>query len=428
MAKLDIPPRLLGTFTSRVPTPETQRLLGPELADWGAAYLENAAEWAQFALARAWTQLPNIRVPKEAQALLEVIPLATDARATWKNATDVAARLETISVASLKVLETVMENIGAVVGAVPIIGAIARVGITIQTTFWSNWVASLQLPRGEPGFRYDYDSDQREQRDMIRQIESGDLTPIFLPTVELEELEVRMVQSKRRLDRRDWLVLPVGRRVGMGYLPGALGQQFGWEGRGPQLRSDYSPGALSTSTMAWDFCGGALADYVDLELVKLSWVEFFDRLEQLGRAQAWKLPTDSVTQKAISQQKLDPSPKRVIGDALRPIYRSDNVDEAIARGTPRYGLPPGNVLDEPPGGRTIAHVVAETVDVMRQQRPLLSAAVPAVGAPPKRAPVSRVFPGVVVDVGSDDNHAGAILAAGAGLGLGGWLLWRLLFR
>lgn len=431
MPRLEIPPRLMGAFMSEIPRPE--KLVAVGETEWGSYFLQNAANWAQFGLARVWTQL-DVPVPSQAQSLLDLAIPLLDARRSWENAATVGDRLKVISEGSLKVLETIMDNIAGLAGAVPVIGIVARVGISIQTQFWSNWVASRTLPQGAPGFKYNYDVDQDEQRFMLQAIESGDITSIFLPYEMPDRLEVRMVQSKRRLDRRDWFVNPRGKPMGLGYLPGGLGNQLGYEGRGPKLFSDYTPGALSASIVAWELARTQLRPYVDFDLIRSSWVEFFNRIERLGREHAWEIPQDDATQKAIELGRIWPTPETTVADALRPIHLADAFYEGTAAGTPKYGLPPGNVLDEPPGGRTMAQVVADVVDAATAPAtaPVVSA-VPVGGvraSAVSAGPVSKLFPSVVAPVrrgGGAGAVAAAVLGTGAVVGTG-WLLWRFLFR
>lgn len=365
MTGLRIPPQLLGAFRSKIPTAEEMRLGG--VTDWGAGYIANSATWIQSALARHWS-LPDIEIPAGAQGLLDVVPTAVDAVATWQNA-EGGAKLSAIGAGAYAAIDAALSGMKATAGSVPIIGAVAQVGLAAQEIFWTRWLASVQPHPAPPGLKYDRGTDEKVQQDALDLIGSQDVTRAFLPFVDLTaskgEIEFRRVQDLTVEKEREWLVLPQGPALGLGFMPGGLGIPRSWQGLGGVLWSDYAPGSLAASIAAWELATGSLAPHVDFDRIAAEWFTFWSWIQKAANELDAKYKETgerefadqrNVLERALRPVHLGPGPKvgqRIHGDRHMGFIVRDIVQEDRPGGS---GVKRAKIRGavQLPGGRSVS--------------------------------------------------------------------------
>lgn len=278
MPTVTVPARLAGAFESAVPVAADLAELGQ--TGLGEFLISDAATWAQTASARLWEQLPQI-VPTEGQEILSTVWTARDLAKTYANG-ELGDKLAAISEGGLAVVETLFEA-ASMVEAVPIIGMVAKVGITAQRLFWNQWVAKHKEKPPEDGFEYNRDSDVAAQQAILREIEAGDLTGVFLPFVSVEGWERRRVQDLVKGGKNRWtFVIPTGPSLGVGSVPGTNVIARGWQNAYPW--SAYRPGAVNAATVAWQLAlGETRARYlVDAAQLREQWDRFWTAVRVLS--------------------------------------------------------------------------------------------------------------------------------------------------
>jgi len=348
---VSIPSRLQGAFRSQVPTAEEMRLSG--VTDWGTAYVQNNATWIQFALARHW-QLPDVKIPPEAQQFLGLVPGAADALKTWQ-AGEAGDKLAAISQGTYAAIDSMLGAMEATYGSIPLIGAVAKIGIAAQRIFWNRWLASVQPQPAPVGLRYDRTTDEKVQADAVDHIGTGDITPIFLPPVDLNasqgDIEVRLVQDLNRKKGREWLIVPSGPRLGLGFMPAGLGIPRSWQGLGAVLWSDYAPGAMSASLAAWELARGELAAQTDFGRIAAAWYTWWAWIQK-------KANELDAEYKASGNNDIG-AQRNVLLRGLRPVSL-----EPQTVGQQLYGT--GNWLGDGRGkGRNMGDVVKQRIEADR---------------------------------------------------------------
>lgn len=373
--------------------------------DWGAAYLANNATWIQVALARHWQKLPELEVPGEAQAFLDTVPLLADAEKTWE-AGELGDKLAAISQGSFAAVDAMLGAMDATFGSIPIIGMVAKIGIAAQRIFWNRWLASVQPQPAPVGLAYDRGTDEKIQQDMLDRIEGGDITGVFRPPVDLNEsggeLEFRRVQDLTIEEEREWLVLPQGPTMGLGFMPGGLGAPRSWQGLGGVLWSDYAPGSLSASVAAWELARGTFADQVDWSRLAAEWFTFWSWIQKAA---------NDLNAEGTDEAKRK---RNVLLRALRPISL-----EPGSAGQQLYGTGSWLGPDQRGAGRSMADVVR---DLVNEDKPA-----------PGRRPTTKTRPAFLrtgavkpLDNGARKRKIVRNVAIGAGVTVvGGGAIWGI---
>jgi len=385
--EIKIPANLAGAFRSSLPIAEDLRLDGE--ADWGAMLVDTGARFSQFAVARSWERGIAV-VPAGAQGLLDATWSGIDAAQTWSSA-DGLAKLDAIAQGGLAALDIMFDALGVVEG-VPLIGTVAQVGLGIQKAFWGSWIAKHTKPPAPIGMRYDLDSDERFMQDVLAEIETGDLTRIFMPRIEKPEFSASTVMHPTNNKDRQTLVVPQGEVTGLGVVPGALQIPRMWQGQTGVPWSDYRPGAMAAAQIAWQLALGDLRGRIDVEKVRRAWGIFWSRVH--ATSTKWREEEKGSQENGWLW--------RVMDGALHPI--------SLAPG-PGYALPMFGVgKPKAQGGSGVPSMKQVTDDQLAK-----------LDVTPGRAPTKRVTKFAAPASGSKSG-AGAILVVGlilAGLGGGG---------
>ncbi len=362
MPKVEIPADLQGQFVSKIPSPTAMELSG--VTNWGASYMQNAAYFAQFSVSRLY-QRADTNIPAIAQKMLQIVPTVQQGAQVWRNADNPAGALADLGDISFAVMEQAMNIIGAVGEAVPVINIVAKVGLAVQRIFWKKWFESIQPQPAPVGLRYDWATDNSVQREMASMISGGNIVEVFLPRVNFRtsggDIELRKVQDLTVSKDRDWMVIPQGDVLGLGCLPGGMGIPWSWQEFSQW--SDFSPGSLSASIVAWGLASGEFGlTKAEKAYIKSEWVLFYGYVAK--KADELDAKYDSTGKRTYGRQR------NVLLNALRPIKPTpltlptdpDEAQKAMEGvGDPMWGTGAHGI------GPTMAQAVAVQIDTMKKR-------------------------------------------------------------
>lgn len=274
-----IPDRFRGDFLSELPPADVFRSATTNGRDFGERYTANLVKWTQF----------------EAARLIDGFGILPEAVAGAKQLFGASAGHigGTVDFDAQNVLSDALEGFASAAAAmgafddVPIVGWVIGIGLSAWEIGRTIWKEQHRAVVQAVPFGYSETEDQYWQREVLRKIQAGKLTDIFLPWNDASGgVEVLAAELLNDSKVKQKIAVPRGKEGGLGYVPGTSANSRGWTfdtRDNPLTRAvtipwlAYMPGTQQSGLVAWStaLANGRPCFAVDSDRIETAWSDYW---------------------------------------------------------------------------------------------------------------------------------------------------------